>query len=47
MDHAASSFALEIRGLAKHFDGLDLTVRAGEFYMLLAPMARARRRHCG
>jgi ABC-2 type transport system ATP-binding protein len=42
MDHAASSFALEIRGLAKHFerpavDGLDLTVRAGEFYMLLGP----------
>ncbi len=35
--------ALDIRGLAKHFDGraavagLDLTVRAGEFYMLLGP----------
>ena len=42
MDQAASSFALEIRGLAKHFerpavDGLDLTVRAGEFYTLLGP----------
>jgi ABC-2 type transport system ATP-binding protein len=35
--------ALDIRGLAKSFDGraavagLDLTVRAGEFYMLLGP----------
>src|ERR1700733_8214336 len=34
--------ALEIRGLRKSFarpavDGLDLTVRAGEFYMLLGP----------
>jgi ABC-2 type transport system ATP-binding protein len=42
MDHAALPFALEIRGLAKHFerpavDGLDLTVRAGEFYTLLGP----------
>src|SRR5882724_10307836 len=42
MDHAASSFALEIRGLAKHFerpavDGLDLTVRASELYTLLGP----------
>jgi ABC-2 type transport system ATP-binding protein len=36
------SFALEIRGLVKRFDrpavdGLDLTVRAGEFYALLGP----------
>src|SRR5580704_6051433 len=42
MDHAALPFALEIRSLAKHFerpavDGLDLTVRAGEFYTLLGP----------
>src|ERR1700751_4372310 len=42
MDHAALPFALEIRDLAKHFerpavDGLDLTVRAGEFYALLGP----------
>jgi ABC-2 type transport system ATP-binding protein len=34
--------ALEVRGLAKHFerpavDGLDLYVRAGEFYTLLGP----------
>src|SRR5271155_768005 len=34
--------ALAIRGLSKAFDrpavdGLDLTVRAGEFYMLLGP----------
>jgi ABC-2 type transport system ATP-binding protein len=34
--------ALEIRGLQKNFgrpavDGLDLTVRAGEFYSLLGP----------
>ena len=34
--------ALEIRGLAKRFDrpaveGLDLTVRSGEFYTLLGP----------
>jgi len=34
--------ALEIRGLCKHFDrpavdGLDLTVRKGEFYSLLGP----------
>ena len=34
--------ALRIRGLAKSFDrpavaGLDLTVRAGEFYSLLGP----------
>jgi ABC-2 type transport system ATP-binding protein len=37
-----SSFALEIRGLVKCFDrpavdGLDLTVREGEFYALLGP----------
>ena len=36
------SFGLAIRGLAKRFDrpavnGLDLTVRAGEFYALLGP----------
>src|ERR1700758_1594820 len=36
------SWALEIRGLAKRFerpavDGLDLTVRTGEFYALLGP----------
>src|SRR5689334_12021716 len=42
MDHAALPFAIEIRGLAMHFerpavDGLDLTVRAGEFYTLLGP----------
>jgi ABC-2 type transport system ATP-binding protein len=35
-------FALEVRGLAKRFerpavDGLDLSVRAGEFYALLGP----------
>jgi ABC-2 type transport system ATP-binding protein len=35
-------FALEIHGLVKHFDrpavdGLDLTVRTGEFYALLGP----------
>jgi ABC-2 type transport system ATP-binding protein len=40
MDHSAP--ALQIRGLVKHFDrpavdGLDLTVRAGEFYALLGP----------
>jgi len=34
--------ALEVRGLTKHFnkpavDGLDLTVRTGEFYALLGP----------
>jgi ABC-2 type transport system ATP-binding protein len=38
----ASPFALEIRGLEKRFDrpavdGLDLTVRTGEFYALLGP----------
>jgi ABC-2 type transport system ATP-binding protein len=37
-----SPFALEIRGLVKRFDrpavdGLDLTVRTGEFYALLGP----------
>jgi len=37
-----SSVALDVRGLSKHFDkpaldGLDLTVRAGEFYALLGP----------
>src|SRR5215831_14870533 len=36
------AYGLEIRGLVKHFDrpavdGLDLTVRAGEFYALLGP----------
>ncbi len=40
MDHTAP--ALQLRGLVKHFDrpavdGLDLTVRAGEFYALLGP----------
>jgi ABC-2 type transport system ATP-binding protein len=42
MSQPAPSSALEIRGLAKCFeqpavDGLDLTVRAGEFYTLLGP----------
>src|SRR5205823_11291598 len=42
MDHSALPLALEIRGLAKHFeqpavDGLDLQVRTGEFYTLLGP----------
>ena len=37
-----NQFALDIAGLRKRFerpavDGLDLTVRAGEFYMLLGP----------
>lgn len=37
-----SNIALDLRGLSKHFDkpavdGLDLTVRAGEFYALLGP----------
>ncbi len=37
-----SAIALELRGLVKHFDrpavdGLDLSVRAGEFYALLGP----------
>ena len=41
-DVAAPPFALEICGLVKRFDrpavdGLDLTVRAGEFYALLGP----------
>jgi ABC-2 type transport system ATP-binding protein len=42
MTQGSSSLALEIRGLAKRFDrpavdGLDLVVRAGEFYTLLGP----------
>jgi ABC-2 type transport system ATP-binding protein len=42
MSQAVPSSALEIRGLAKSFerpavDGLDLRVRAGEFYTLLGP----------
>jgi ABC-2 type transport system ATP-binding protein len=42
MSQAVSSLALEIRGLAKRFeqpavDGLNLRVRAGEFYTLLGP----------
>ena len=42
MNPAAVPFALEIRGLAKRFDrpavdGLDLSVRVGEFYTLLGP----------
>src|SRR6202046_5036286 len=42
MTQVLSSLALEIRGLAKRFDrpavdGLDLRVRAGEFYTLLGP----------
>src|SRR5579864_1692264 len=42
MNQTAPPFALEIRGLAKQFDrpavdGLDLTVRTGEFYALLGP----------
>lgn len=42
MNEAVSSSALEIRGLAKRFsepavDGLNLSVRAGEFYTLLGP----------
>jgi ABC-2 type transport system ATP-binding protein len=39
---STTPFALEIRGLVKRFDrpavdGLDLTVRSGEFYALLGP----------
>ncbi|MFY9693440.1 MAG: ABC transporter ATP-binding protein [Xanthobacteraceae bacterium] len=42
MQHIAPPFALEIHGLVKRFDrpavdGLDLTVRGGEFYALLGP----------
>jgi ABC-2 type transport system ATP-binding protein len=42
MNAAAPLFALEIRGLVKRFerpavDGLDLRVRAGEFYALVGP----------
>src|SRR5258708_23466648 len=42
MNQTSTSFALEVRGLAKHFerpavDQLDLTVAAGEFYTLLGP----------
>ena len=42
MNQHAPSLALEIRGLAKRFnqpavDGLDLSVRAGEFYTLSGP----------
>src|ERR1700728_1671184 len=42
MQYAAPPFALEIHGLVKRFDrpavdGLDLNVRAGEFYALLGP----------
>jgi ABC-2 type transport system ATP-binding protein len=42
MNLAQPSFAVDIRGLAKRFDrpavdGLDLRVRAGEFYALLGP----------
>jgi ABC-2 type transport system ATP-binding protein len=42
MSQVQPLFALEIRGLAKRFDrpavdGLDLTVRTGEFYTLLGP----------
>ncbi|MCH8154923.1 MAG: ATP-binding cassette domain-containing protein [Proteobacteria bacterium] len=37
-----SAIALELRGLVKHFDrpavdGLDLSVRTGQFYALLGP----------
>jgi ABC-2 type transport system ATP-binding protein len=42
MNPAPPPFALDIRGLCKRFDkpavdGLDLTVRRGEFYALLGP----------
>ena len=42
MTKVSSPLALEIQGLAKHFDrpavdGLDIRVRAGEFYILLGP----------
>jgi ABC-2 type transport system ATP-binding protein len=42
MNHSPPTPALQVRGLAKSFgrpavDGLDLTVRAGEFYTLLGP----------
>src|ERR1700679_1957909 len=42
MPHSDSAPALALRGLSKRFgkpavDGLDLTVRAGEFYALLGP----------
>jgi ABC-2 type transport system ATP-binding protein len=42
MNDALPSLALQVRGLAKRFDrpavdGLDLSVRVGEFYTLLGP----------
>jgi ABC-2 type transport system ATP-binding protein len=42
MQHATTPFALEIHGLIKRFDrpavdGLDLSVRTGEFYALVGP----------
>jgi ABC-2 type transport system ATP-binding protein len=42
MNHIATPFALEVHDLAKRFDrpavdGLELSVRAGEFYTLLGP----------
>ena len=42
MQHVAAPFALELAGLVKRFDrpavdGLNLSVRAGEFYALLGP----------
>jgi ABC-2 type transport system ATP-binding protein len=42
MQHAATPLALEIHGLIKRFDrpavdGLDLSVRTGEFYALVGP----------
>src|ERR1700689_507243 len=42
MQPAEPASALEVRGLTKRFDrpavdGLDLTVRTGEFYALLGP----------
>src|SRR5207344_905223 len=42
MSKPQPQWALEIRGLTKHFDrpavdGLDLAVRSGEFYTLLGP----------
>jgi hypothetical protein len=44
--------ALSVRGLRKSFDkpavdGLDLRIKAGEFYTLLVRTGRARRRRCG
>jgi ABC-type transporter Mla maintaining outer membrane lipid asymmetry ATPase subunit MlaF len=52
-NHPESSIAVRLERVEKRYGdviavaGIDLDVRDGEFFSMLGPSARARRRRCG